>query len=53
VTLNEQDKVIEFYEKRLDNFKQNPLNMKQDMSVSGLPVFNVKGTKTDDITFNI
>lgn len=45
LTVNEQDKIVEFYEKRLDNFKQNPLNMKQDMSVSGLPVFIVKGTK--------
>jgi len=51
LTINEQNKVVEFYETKLNKFKQNPLNIKRDMSVSGLPVFIVKGTKTDDIIF--
>jgi len=51
LTINEQNKVVEFYETKLNKFKQNPLNINQDMSVSGLPVFIVKGIKTDDNIF--
>lgn len=51
LTITEQNKIVEFYETKQNKFKQNPLDMKQDMSVSGLLVFIVKGTKTDDIIF--
>lgn len=43
---HEQDKIIEFHETRLDNFKKNPSDLKKDMSVNGLPVFIVKGIKS-------
>lgn len=50
LTAVEKDKIISFYEARLNSFKQNPLKLKHDMSVLGLPVFIVKGTKSDDVS---
>lgn len=49
LTINEQNKIVEFYEVRLNNFKKNSSNLNNDMSVLGLPVFIVKGTKSNDI----
>lgn len=39
----EQNKVISFYENRLEHFKENPEELHEDMSVRGVPVFIVKG----------
>lgn len=43
LTPEEQYKVIDFYESRLEYFKKNPEQLYEDMSVTGLPVFIVKG----------
>lgn len=42
---DEQKAVINFYEERLKRFSHDPSALKTDMSVSGLPVFIVKGFK--------
>lgn len=39
----EQNKVISFYENRLEYFKNNTEELHEDMSVRGVPVFIVKG----------
>lgn len=36
---------MDFYEQRLNRFKENPNELEEDMSVKGLPVFIVKGYK--------
>jgi len=43
LTKNEQQKIIHFYEERHKFCKENPDELKTDMSVSGLPVFIIKG----------
>lgn len=43
LTPEEQYKVIDFYESRLEYFKNNPEELYKDMSITGLPVFIVKG----------
>ncbi|MCK4395583.1 class I SAM-dependent methyltransferase [candidate division WOR-3 bacterium] len=45
LTKNEQQKIIHFYEERHKFCKENPDELKTNMSVSGLPVFIVKGSK--------
>lgn len=45
LTKKEQQKTIHFYEERLKFCKENPDELKTNMSVSGLPVFIVKGSK--------
>lgn len=41
----EQFNIINFYEQRLKYLKQNPEELKNDMSIRGIPVFIVKGIK--------
>lgn len=45
LTNKEQQKIIRFYYERLNFYKENPDELNTDMSVSGLPVFIVKGSK--------
>lgn len=52
ITINELNSIVQFYESRLNKFKQNPVDIKQEMSVSNLQVFIVKGTKKDNVVSN-
>lgn len=45
LTSEEKNKLVLFYENRISKFNKNPKELRRDMSVTGLPVFIVKGIK--------